>query len=202
MAGFVVRNIFNFFAGFSAIGLSILFIYLKYDNPTILFASIFFLLISLTDTFYRKIPNLFTLPLILTGVTFNIYSDGLSGALTAGLGFLLGLGLFLIPFLLGGMGAGDVKALAAVGTLVGPATIFQVFLYASMIGAVMSVLHYLSNRSLLETLARWRMSLLAFATTREKESFSPVMQGETLKFPYAAAIAFGYFSFIQWGAII
>ena len=45
--------------------------------------------------------------------------EGAAGLWTALLGLLAGFVLLLIPYLLGGMGAGDVKALAALGALLG-----------------------------------------------------------------------------------
>ncbi|MBW2186737.1 MAG: prepilin peptidase [Deltaproteobacteria bacterium] len=45
---------------------------------------------------------------------------GFSGFTTSVAGLVTGLLLLIIPYLMGGMGAGDVKALAALGALLGP----------------------------------------------------------------------------------
>lgn len=71
-------------------------------------------LISLaTDIWKRKIYNVVILPAIATGLILNSINADLEGFVFSGSGLLLGLGLLLVPFLLGGIGAGDVKLLTA-----------------------------------------------------------------------------------------
>jgi len=54
-------------------------------------------------------------------------------------GLAVGLALFLPFFLLGGMGAGDVKLLAALGAWLGPGQVFWLAIYASLFGGVLAV---------------------------------------------------------------
>ena len=76
----------------------------------------------------RRIPNFLTFGGALAGVVFQTTVMGWNGLLQALTGMLLGLALLLLPYILGGMGAGDVKALAALGAWLGPRAIFSVFL--------------------------------------------------------------------------
>jgi prepilin peptidase CpaA len=170
-------------------------------DPSVLFASVFLLLICISDTLYAKIPNLLTCSVAAVGFIFNLSQSGLPGLVFSGLGLVLGLGLFLWPFLAGGMGAGDVKALAGLGGLLGPAAIFQVFLYTAFAGGLMAMMQYLFSRQLLSKIASWWTALLTFAGTRKVGDLLPVSAQDKLKFPYAAAIAFGYYAFIVWGDI-
>jgi len=88
---------------------------------------IFMLLISLyTDIVERKIYNWTTIPAAVLGVILNFLADGAPGLKTSLMGLLTGLAVFLLPFLLGGMGAGDVKLMGAIGALKGPFFVFQV----------------------------------------------------------------------------
>ena len=68
-----------------------------------------------TDTRRGRIPNWLTFPALGLGVALHSFVGGGDGLLFAAEGAALGLGLFLVPFLIGGMGAGDVKLLAALG---------------------------------------------------------------------------------------
>ncbi len=197
-----IQSLQRYVTGFAAASLSLFFIYQGGNNLSILFASAFFFLISLTDTIHSKIPNLFSFGLALLGLGYNAFDSGPSGLMFALGGLFLGLGLFIVPFLLGGMGAGDVKALAALGALLGPGAIFQVFLYTALFGGAMAIAHYLTNRNLLERFATWRMAVFAYAGSKETDCFQAVSSGEKLKFPYAAAIAFGYYAYLGWGTII
>ena len=52
---------------------------------------------------------------------------------------LLGFSLLFFPYLLGGLGAGDVKALAAMGAWLGPVLVFSLFIYMTICGAIFAL---------------------------------------------------------------
>ena len=70
-----------------------------------------------TDVVYGKIKNYITFPLIGIGLGFNIYSNGLNGALFSIKGLLVCGLLALILFSLNGLGMGDVKLFMAIGSI-------------------------------------------------------------------------------------
>lgn len=201
MGNISLQNLPRYSAGLLAIVLSLLFIMKGRGDFPILFASAFLLLICLSDTIYTKIPNLLVFAMALVGLSYNIWQSGISGLAFSGLGLVLGLGLFLVPFLMGGMGAGDVKALAALGALLGPAAVFHVFLYTALVGGLMSIIQYLFSPQLVRRIVAWRVAVLAFAGTRDAGCLQPISSGEQLRFPYATAIAFGYYALVAWGDI-
>ena len=87
----------------------------------------------------RKIPNVLTFGTALAAVLLHGLTGGLSGAGMALAGWVVGLALFLPMFALGGMGAGDVKLLAAVGACVGPLAVVWVALFTSIAGGVLAL---------------------------------------------------------------
>ena len=194
-----VKNIPRLVSGLTAMLLAAYFLFHGGSLPVFL-ASSFLLLICLTDTLHSRIPNLFTLGLTLVGLTYNLAVAGLAGLTTSVSGLAAGLALLLIPYLMGGMGAGDVKALAALGALLGPQAILIVFAYTGLVGGVMAIVHYLFNRDLVSKCLAGLRALRLFFYTRKFSDITPSRNGEQLRFPYAAAIAFGYFAFITWGA--
>jgi prepilin peptidase CpaA len=95
---------------------------------------------AIYDVKARRIPNALNVALTMYGLMFHLVVAGWKGLLFSLAGLAVGLVLMLIPYALKGMGAGDVKLMAAVGSVVGTAAIVIVFALASLIGAVLSVL--------------------------------------------------------------
>ncbi|MGM0501112.1 MAG: A24 family peptidase [Bacillota bacterium] len=94
------------------------------------------------------IPNWFILLLTSAGLIINLYLRGLSGLLYSISGFGLGLFLFLLPFILGGLGAGDVKLVAAIGAVKGARFIFLDVLIIAVIGGLLAVLKLIRENNL------------------------------------------------------
>lgn len=169
---------------------------------SLLLASAFLLLCCVTDTFTGQIPNPLNLTMLLSGFVYQGWTAGPAGLLTALLGLTTGFALLLVPYLLGGMGGGDVKALAALGALLGPSDIFQTFLYAGLVGGLMAVLHYLCNRNLRQKCRQGLQALRVYAYTGDFRALLPHGPVEPLRFPYAAAFAFGYGLFVFRGGVL
>ncbi|WP_221250922.1 A24 family peptidase [Desulfuromonas versatilis] len=188
--------------GFAAASLSLFFIGREGIDLSILFASVFFLVVCVTDTVFARIPNLFSYTLALLALGYHALGSGLPGLNMALAGLLTGLGMFLLPFLLGGMGAGDVKALAALGALVGPGAIFQIFLYTAFLGGAMAIVHSLCKEISMGKSRPWRQAVTAAVGSGDSEGSLALASQAKVKFPFAPAIAFGYYAYLGWGAII
>jgi prepilin peptidase CpaA len=87
----------------------------------------------------RRIPNYLTLGTVVAGLAYNFMSHGISGLADGFLGMLLGFACLILPYLWGGMGAGDVKALAALGAWLGPKLTLFLFCYMGIAGGVIAV---------------------------------------------------------------
>jgi prepilin peptidase CpaA len=119
------------------------------------------LVACVTDVRTRRIPNVLTFGAALAAVLFHVGVSGLAGLQTALLGWVVGLVMFLPFFLLRGMGAGDVKLLAALGAWLGPGDAFWLAIYASLAGGVMGLAVALA-RGYLRTALRNLKNLLVF----------------------------------------
>lgn len=168
----------------------------------VLLPGIYLASISLLDLRTRRIPN--KLILFVTGLAIltNGYQAGIDGILVSFLGFLLGGSLLLLPFLLSGMGGGDVKAMAALGALLGPPAIFQTFLYTALIGGGMAILFYSLAHDLREKSRAGLMALGAFVVSKDVRCLVPEPPKKKHKFPYAPAIALGYLAYLAWGNLV
>ena len=91
------------------------------------------------DWRYRRIPNWLTLAGLIAGFSFHCYLGGVAGLLIAAKGFGLAALIYFALYLLRGMGAGDVKLMAALGSIAGPMSWFLLFLATSILGAIVAV---------------------------------------------------------------
>jgi prepilin peptidase CpaA len=93
-----------------------------------------------TDLRARRIPNWLTFGAAVGALVYAGAAHGLSGLGQAAAGWLVGCLLFLPWYALGGMGAGDVKLLAALGAWLGPGDAVWVALYAAIAGGIFAIL--------------------------------------------------------------
>jgi prepilin peptidase CpaA len=92
-----------------------------------------------TDLKSRRIPNVLTFGAAAAALVFHLVTAGAAGLVQSGLGWIVGAGVFFIPFALGGIGGGDVKLLAALGAWLGPIPALWLAAYTGMAGAVMAI---------------------------------------------------------------
>jgi prepilin peptidase CpaA len=131
---------------------------------------------AITDLRTRRIPN--WIP--VSGAVIGVVLGGLPSLAGAALGF----GIFMILYIAGGMGAGDVKLFSAVGALVGPQALLIVFIFTGLVGGLAAIALSLSRGQLRATLAN--ASALAAGVR-------PVATPQSLRLPYGAVIAAGVF---------
>lgn len=126
---------------------------------------------AIIDIRSRQVPN----TLVLTGLAATLvllpifhllpFAHALAGSI-AGL-------LFFLPFyIIGMMGAGDVKLLAIVGSVLGPSELIQATVHIFIAGGIVTVLYLIARR-----------------TTTPSQNV-----------PYAVAIALGVISYLAMGS--
>ena len=98
------------------------------------------LISCVTDVRTRRIPNMLTLGGALAGVAFHTIDAGVAGSLHSITGWAAGVAIFFLPFALGGMGAGDVKLVAALGAWLGPADTLTLAIHSVLLAGVAAVL--------------------------------------------------------------
>jgi prepilin peptidase CpaA len=92
-----------------------------------------------TDVRTRRIPNVLTFGAAAAAIAAHGWLEGVEGLSTSVAGWLVGAMLFFPLFALRGMGAGDVKLLAAIGAWLGPWPTVMVAFYTTLAGGVMAV---------------------------------------------------------------
>lgn len=137
---------------------------------------------AVTDIRRRRIYNALTFPALATGFALNGALNGGQGLFTATTGFLLASVLFLIPVAMGGMGAGDLKLMAALGALGGPIFGIWCVFFASIAGGLFAVATLVARKQFLNVTGGL---VLAWYTQQ------PLRAESNIRIPYALPIAFG-----------
>jgi prepilin peptidase CpaA len=145
-----------------------------------------------TDIKSKKIYNVVLFPAATIGLASNFLSGGVTGGITGIKGMMLGMALLLVPFILGGMGAGDVKLLGVVGAFKGPGFVWTAFIFTAIVGGVISVIVMVKSG---EFPVRFRAAILtlfsAFGVIPQVDLLDSIYEGSVQTFPYAVAIAAG-----------
>ena len=157
-------------------------------SPEFTLKTITILLISLLGSVFdwkmRRIPNWLTFGSFLLVLLVNIFTFNFGNILNCFLGFFAGIALLFVPYLTGGMGAGDVKLLGAIGSVVGYKDIFFIFLYSGIAGLVFGLIWILCRPGHLKFLI----------TTGKALPTIDIKQ----KLPYGVAIMFGTLFYIMF----
>jgi prepilin peptidase CpaA len=132
---------------------------------------------TIDDLSRRRIANWIPVAALAGGFGWQIGRNGWEGALYALGGAVVGFAVFLIFYLLGGMGGGDVKLMAGFGALLGTGRLLEAALWTAGVGGILAV-------SVLGVKAarRWFGGEQAVQTKEEERQES---------IPYAPAITLG-----------
>ena len=153
--------------------------------------SLLLLLGCVTDLRSRKIPHELVLAILITGWLFTLTAPdplralGLSVAGTA-----VGFGIWIAFYLLGVIGAGDVKFFAAAGAWLGPGATWRAALIAAVVGGVLAIAFLLMERRLGGALRRIALAASSGSlATMPEQTVDTRMKHKPL--PYGVALAIG-----------
>ena len=95
---------------------------------------------TIEDLAHRQVSNWICGAALVAGLGLHFASEGWRGGLTALLGTLTGFSVFLIFYLLGGMGGGDVKLMAGFGAVLGAKRLLEAALWTAACGGIFAAL--------------------------------------------------------------
>jgi prepilin peptidase CpaA len=134
--------------------------------------------VAVVDLRTRRIPNWLTIAAAGVAVAVAAGRAGWQGAIISGAGVLTGFAIFL-PFCLAGkLGAGDIKAMGAVGAFLGPVGVLLAALCTLLAGGIAAA--------------------LAVATSRRTAADQSASAVGRRQLPYGLAIACGTLASIVW----
>ena len=164
----------------------------------VVFLAVILSVISVIDYRRHRIPNVIILPLLLFGLVYYTIIGQWVGLLYSIKGMGIGFLVLFIPYLMGGMGAGDVKFMSALGALFGPQQVFFVFLFAAILGGFVAMAVMIKKRTVAHTFKRLGIAFYLFFSGAGISVFKdkPRQPGEGI--PYGPVIAAGALSSIIW----
>ena len=144
------------------------------------------------DCCFRRLPNFLTLGGAAVFLVMRLASGGVGGVLNGLLGGAVGAAFLLLPFLMRGAGAGDVKMFFAVGCMAGYPKIFPVMVLASVFGLVLGVVMLIAGKADASRLKHWFYCCVKWNYDREEGRRAlPDKDKETVRVPFGVAIAAG-----------
>jgi prepilin peptidase CpaA len=152
--------------------------------------TILLIVACITDVRWRRVPNKLVLLLTILGLAFSAWSNPwLPGVARAATGLLVGFAIWIGFYLVGGMGAGDVKLFAAAATWLGPTGAWQASLVAALLGGVLSLGALIAQRRLREGSERVAIAI----STMSAAPLGAVEAGVARKryLPYGIALSGG-----------
>ncbi len=163
------------------------------------------LVAAATDVWKFKVYNVLTLPVLALGLATSALLGGWAGLGASLLGAGFGFGILVIFFALGGVGAGDVKLLAAVGAWLGPFWTVHVFIASALAAGGYALVLLLLQGGVLAVMVEVfsiRQAVFHPATIGRPTADMAVEVRRSDRrrrlVPYAAMICVGYFVMVGW----
>lgn len=154
---------------------------------------------AVTDLRQRRIPNLLTYPTVLTALTAHCYIGGFDGLLFSLGGMAVGFAVLIVPYIFGGMGAGDVKLMSSVGAVLGFQQTAISFLFIAVCGGIMALGTMVYRRTLKNTLSKTFLGILYIGMHRDASLLKVDKNKITQEgIPYGVAITSGVFLFFLY----
>jgi prepilin peptidase CpaA len=167
-----------------------------------------------SDLRRHRISNMLVIMILFLGLASQLGSAGSPGIVSWAGGFAVGLAIFLPFYIGGGMGAGDVKLMAAVGGFLGPISGTVACGFALLAGLPLVAIaltgriihHAAQDEPELHTTGTFTSTGTFKALSKHKPKNKPISliarEGKSERIPYAAAIAAGALGGLWWSGRI
>jgi len=171
-------------------------------RPEIAVAAVTLAFAAYIDWKEHRVPNWLTFSAWGIGLLYQGWVGGIEGLEYGMIGSAVGIAVLILPYALNGMGAGDVKLMAAVGAWVGASDLLNAFLWIALIGGGMGLYAMIRSRQLKKRLwlvltASKNLFALKKLDMGNSESTPP-----KILLPYGVPIAFGFYAYFLFGGLL
>ncbi len=175
------------------------------EHWTVWLVTVVLILAAVIDGFELKVPNWVTFPFILSGWIYSTLAFGWEGLGWSLVGTVIGLGLLLPAYAIGGMGAGDVKLLAGVGAWVYGTHTTYAFAVIAIVGALLAVSMVLVRRGWKKHSAQFMVILNEILVIRDPDQLAAIAakrKPSMMLLPYGIPIAIGTIGYFVWTGML
>jgi prepilin peptidase CpaA len=142
----------------------------------------------------HRVPNWFNAAIALSGLAAQATFGGWAGLENGLKGMLLAFGMLILFWAIKGIGAGDVKFMAAIGAWLGPDMTLNAVMIGALLGGLIALSMIVWRRKWHESLANF--GIIAAKVTNTSMAFSEFgsarsLSGKTALLPYAIPLSMG-----------
>lgn len=148
---------------------------------------------AIYDVVTQKIPNWISLILVVSGLSCHYFFVETMSLSDSSDGLLAGFTLMLPGYLIASMGAGDVKLMTAIGSVVGFDSILNIVFYSYVAILVMAVVFIAVNGDLVKLLLRYKLLIVGLFSGTWAYRSPDKSDAASSRLPLAPAIALSTF---------
>lgn len=173
--------------------------------------SIFAVIAAYIDGKQLRVPNKITFPMIIAGWMWSSISYGMAGEgwywglMWSIAGMSVGIATLLPTYAIGGMGAGDVKMMAAIGAWVHCTVTFYAFCVSAIVGAILAVIMIVTAGEGRRHFNMFFSILNEISTVKDPEKLAQIAteRKTTMRLlPYGIPLAIGTVLYFAWMGLL
>ncbi len=177
------------------------------QNWVFWFVSLFCVVAAYIDGKELRVPNKLTFPMIIAGWVWSAVSYGFAGEgwymglMWSLAGTAVGLLTLLPAMAIGGMGAGDVKMMAAIGAWVHSTITIYAFCISTIVGALLAVAMILWSGSIRKHYHQFWLIFNEIITIKNPEKLAAIAAERKPSMhllPYGIPLAIGTILYFAW----
>jgi prepilin peptidase CpaA len=147
---------------------------------------------AVSDLWIRRLPNALTFGAAAVALVYALATGGVAGAAWSIAGWAVGCAVLLPLFLLRGLGAGDVKLMAAFGAWLGPVTVLWAAAYGAIAGGILALAVALARGYLGQLVMNVGQMIMYWRTTGLRPVPALTLaDSKGPRLPYAVPLALG-----------
>jgi prepilin peptidase CpaA len=175
------------------------------EHWTFWLVTIVLIVAAVIDGYELRVPNLITFPFILSGWVYSCYAYGLEGLCWSLAGTLLGMGILMLFYMIGGMGAGDVKLMGGVGAWIYWTHTWYCIIGFAITGAVLAIAMVVISGKWKHHYQQFWQIATEIMVIRDPEKLSEIAakrKPSMMLLPYGIPIAIATIGYFLWTGML